>query len=105
MARMVITLILTEVMLGALGMAQVSAATLEEIQAPPSLPSLDVGPPSLRTPLPSMETGPPSLDTPLPAMDSLPRVKTPLPPIDTAPPADSNPPEPTPTPAEEVPPG
>ncbi|MEW6681565.1 MAG: hypothetical protein AB1451_01380 [Nitrospirota bacterium] len=114
MRWIVMTLVLTTVMLGAGVMAEVGAATLEEIQAPASLPSLDIGPPSTNTPLPSLETGPPSLDTPLPAMDSgAPPVRTPLPSTETAPPAadtpvspsDSQPAEPAPEPAEEVPPG
>ncbi len=115
MTRIGVTLILTAVILGASGVGAVGAATpLEEIQAPPSLPSLKTGPPPLSTPLPSLDTGPPSLDTPLPSMDSgPPPLNTPLPSLELEAPAvetplspdGSAPAEPTPQPEEEVPPG
>jgi hypothetical protein len=50
------------------------------------LPSMDSSAPPLETPLPSMDSGPPTMDMPLP-------------------PAGSAPGEPTPQPAEELPPG
>ena len=103
------TLMIAGVILAAFGITEVSAATLEEIQAPPSLPSLGIGPPSTTPPLPTMETAPPSLDTPLPPMDSdAPAARMPLPAVKSAPtgadfsvtPAD--PPTPEATPTEDV---
>jgi hypothetical protein len=85
-------------------------ATLEEIQAPPSLPSLGIGPPSFNTPLPFMEPLLPAVNTPLPSMEIGPPVTdTPLPagdtpsvPADTPlPPAGSIPEEPPGQPAED----
>lgn len=97
---------------GALGVGVVCAATLEEIQAPPSLPSLETGPPSAVPLLPSLDSGPPSLKTPLPGTDpGLPSLDTPLPapgsnppPLRTpAPPADPMIPAPAPALPESVP--
>lgn len=114
MRRTVVTLIFTTIIVGLLGIVAVGAATLEEIQAPPSLPSLETEPPPLKTPLPSPDPGLPSLDTPLPSMDSgAPPLKTPLPSLDsgprpvdtTLPPAKSGPTEPTPPSAQEFQPG
>jgi hypothetical protein len=101
------------VALDAAGSAVAWGATLEEIQAPPSLPSLGIGPPSLTTPLPSLNTPLPSLNTPLPSMEiGPPVVDTPLPAVDSAPPpvdtplppAGSTPEEPPAQPAENFPP-
>jgi cytoskeletal protein RodZ len=107
MRRIAGTLILATVILGAGGIASVSAATLEEIQAPPSLPSLETGPPSPKTslpsvdvPLPSMDSSAPPLKTPVPSLDSgPPPVDTPLPPTKSAPGESTSPPD------REVPPG
>jgi hypothetical protein len=96
--------ILVTPMLGAVAFAPVTwAATLEEIQEPPllpssethspptetpgtplpsidtPLPSLDTGPPSPAIPLPQMDLAPPAIDTPMPAPDSLPSLPVPIP--------------------------
>jgi type VI secretion system secreted protein VgrG len=113
MSRFRVTLALIAVILAALGIGSAGAATLEEIQAPPSLPSQETGPPPLKTPLPSLNTPLPSYDTPLPSMESdPPAMDTPLPSMETAPPAvdtplppeESGPDEPASQPAEDIPP-
>jgi hypothetical protein len=113
MSRLRVTLALV-VALEAAGSAVAWGATLEEIQAPPSLPSLEIGPPSLTTPLPSLNTPLPTFNSPLPSMElGPPTTVTPLPSMDTAPPAvntplppaGSVPEEPSGQPAEDVPPG
>ncbi len=107
MTRIAGTLIIAMIILGAGGTAAVGAATLEEIQAPASLPSLETGPPSQKTPLPSVDTPLPSMDssapplkTPLPSLDSgPPSVDTPLPPTKSVPGESTSPPD------RELPPG